>query len=90
MPNKADIERQEAVMAQTVAAIIPRLAELVELLADPPVKPPVQTTAGVLDPPFGPTRYSTVQLRVQCSTVQKHHIACIVQENTYLPEILVK
>ena len=43
-------------MIQTVEAIIPRLPDLVSILSNPPTKPPVHTTAGILDPPLGPTR----------------------------------
>ncbi|XP_023342870.1 serine/threonine-protein phosphatase 6 regulatory subunit 3 isoform X2 [Eurytemora carolleeae] len=62
MPNTAEFARQEQVMIQTVEAIIPRLPDLVSILSNPPTKPPVHTTAGILDPPLGPTRLAICKL----------------------------
>ena len=58
MPNKADIERQEAVVVQTCETIIPRLPELVGLLTSPPIQPfhaRYHSAEGAPEP-FGATR----------------------------------
>ena len=46
------------VMSVTVLTVVPRLPEIVALLANPPAKPAVHTTAGILNPPLGATRYA--------------------------------
>ena len=46
-----DIERQEAVVASTVEAIIARLGQITTILVTPPHKPPVATTAGKYSAP---------------------------------------
>ena len=58
----ADIERQEAVVASTVAALTPRLPELTQLLLRPPAKAAVATTAGLLPVPLGKSRLALARL----------------------------
>lgn len=62
LPNQADIDRQQEVMERTVECIIPRLLEIQEVLSQPPAKPPVHTTAGILDPPLGASRLAVCKL----------------------------
>ena len=57
-----DIERQEAVVASTVQCLLPRLPQLTSLLVSPPHKPPVPTTAGLLQVPLGRSRLALTKL----------------------------
>lgn len=59
---QADIERQEAVMRSTVQCLVPRLPQLTSLLLSPPLKPPVPTTAGLLQVPLGRSRLALTKL----------------------------
>ena len=52
----ADIDRQQAVLQTTVECLIPYLPQITALLINPPYKPPVHTTCGVLKVPLGRTR----------------------------------
>eukprot|EP00090_Calanus_glacialis_P000849 TRINITY_DN1059_c0_g1_i2.p1 TRINITY_DN1059_c0_g1~~TRINITY_DN1059_c0_g1_i2.p1 ORF type:complete len:1001 (-),score=360.21 TRINITY_DN1059_c0_g1_i2:284-3286(-) len=61
-PNQADIDRQQAVLQTTVECLIPRLPQITALLINPPYKPPVHTTCGVLNVPLGRTRLSLAKL----------------------------
>jgi len=61
-PNQADIKRQQAVRQSTVECIIPRLNQFTDLLLNPPYKPPVRNSCGLLDPPLGRTRLSVAKL----------------------------
>jgi len=61
-PNQADIDRQQAVLQTTVDCLIPRLPQITALLINPPYKPPVHTTWGVLKVPLGRTRLSLAKL----------------------------
>lgn len=54
-----------------INAIIPFLEDLNKLLLEPPYKPPVNTTAGVLDVPFGNTRLHVVKLFVTLLSTEK-------------------
>ena len=40
--------------------MIPRLSDITRLLMNPPLKPELKTTSGVLNPPFGATRLSKI------------------------------
>jgi len=61
-PNQADIDRQQQVLQSTVECILPRLPQITSLLINPPYKPPVHTTCGVLKVPLGKTRLSLARL----------------------------
>jgi len=61
-PNQADIDRQQAVLQTTVECLIPRLPQMTALLINPPYKPPVHTTCGVLNVPLGRSRLSLAKL----------------------------
>ncbi|XP_067001625.1 serine/threonine-protein phosphatase 6 regulatory subunit 3 isoform X2 [Anabrus simplex] len=50
------------VVLSTAGAILPRLKDFHSLLLDPPPKPAVKTTAGLLDPPLGNTRLHVTKL----------------------------
>jgi len=58
----ADIQHQEEIVVQTVEILVPRLPQIVQLLANPPAKAPVATTAGPVNPPFGASRLWTCKL----------------------------
>jgi len=59
---QSDIERQEAVVTSTVQCLLPRLPQLTSLLVSPPHKPPVPTTAGLLQVPVGRSRLALTKL----------------------------
>jgi len=64
IPNKADIDRQEAVVVQTCETIVPRLPEIVGLLTNPPVQPfhaLYHSTDGAQEP-LGATRIAVCKL----------------------------
>ncbi|XP_063239903.1 serine/threonine-protein phosphatase 6 regulatory subunit 2 isoform X2 [Bacillus rossius redtenbacheri] len=50
------------VVVSTTAAVVPWVARLHDLLLNPPVKAPVRTTVGVLDPPLGNARLQVARL----------------------------
>lgn len=58
----SDSERISKVILSTTNTIIPRLKDFHNLLLDPPHKPSIKTTAGVLDPPVGMTRLQVAKL----------------------------
>ncbi|XP_049763166.1 serine/threonine-protein phosphatase 6 regulatory subunit 3 isoform X1 [Schistocerca cancellata] len=58
----SDSERTSKVILSTTNTIIPRLKDFHNLLLDPPHKPSIKTTAGVLDPPVGITRLQVAKL----------------------------
>ncbi|XP_077530779.1 phosphatase 6 regulatory subunit 1-like protein fmt isoform X3 [Haemaphysalis longicornis] len=57
-----DVERLRAGVNRVLAAVLPRLADFLRLLTDPPQKPSWTTTFGVLDPPLGQTRLEVCHL----------------------------
>lgn len=54
--------KQQALLDAAISAILPRLGDLVQLLTHPPLRFPLKTTAGTLDPPLGATRLSATKL----------------------------
>ncbi|XP_069705190.1 serine/threonine-protein phosphatase 6 regulatory subunit 3 isoform X2 [Periplaneta americana] len=60
--GSAENEQPSKVVLSTASAVLPRLKDFHNLLLDPPHKPPVKTTAGTLDPPFGNTRLQVAKL----------------------------
>ena len=53
-----DVSKQEAILNAILEAILPWLTDFTNLLANPPSMAPMNTTAGMLDPPLGQTRLS--------------------------------
>ena len=53
-----DSVKQQALLDAAIAAILPRLPDLTRLLTYPPLRSPLKTTAGSLEPPLGATRLS--------------------------------
>lgn len=50
------------VVTNTIQAILPRLVDFHDVLINPPLKPAVMTTIGLLDPPLGNTRVEVAKL----------------------------
>lgn len=50
------------VVTNTIQAILPRLKDFHDVLINPPLKPSVMTTIGLLDPPLGNTRVEVAKL----------------------------
>lgn len=57
-----DVERLRVGVNRVLAAVLPRLADFLKLLTDPPQKLCWTTTFGVLDPPLGQTRLEVCHL----------------------------
>ncbi|KAL0280191.1 UNVERIFIED_CONTAM: hypothetical protein PYX00_001563 [Menopon gallinae] len=57
-----DTKEPSKVVLSTIKAILPRLKDFHDILLNPPVKPAVSTTIGVLDPPLGNTRVEVAKL----------------------------
>ena len=53
-----DAAKQEMTLNAILDAILPFLPEFTNLLTNPPALAPMNTTAGLLDPPLGQTRLS--------------------------------
>ena len=56
--SSEDAAKQEATLKAILDAILPWLPQFTELLVNPPLLAPMNTTAGLLDPPLGQTRLS--------------------------------
>lgn len=57
-----DAAKQEAILEATIKSILPWLENFTKLLTDPPARPPMKSTAGLLDPPLGQTRLNVAKL----------------------------
>uniref|UniRef100_A0A1E1XJF7 Putative sap family cell cycle dependent phosphatase-associated protein n=1 Tax=Amblyomma sculptum TaxID=1581419 RepID=A0A1E1XJF7_AMBSC len=57
-----DVERLRTGVNRVLTAVLPRLADFLKLLTDPPQKLCWTTTFGVLDPPLGQTRLEVCHL----------------------------
>ena len=53
-----DLAKQTAILNNTLNAISPWLGDFTDLLTNPPNLTIMRTTAGVLDPPLGQTRFT--------------------------------
>ena len=60
--NGQEEAKQKELLDSTIESILPRVEDFTRLLTDPPVKPPVKSTAGILDPPLGQTRLHVAKL----------------------------
>lgn len=60
--TELDADRLNKGVDGVLAAITPRLADLTNLLVNPPIKPAFSTTVGPLEPPLGWTRLEVAQL----------------------------
>ena len=54
--SSEDAAKQEATLKAILDAILPWLPKFTDLLVNPPTLAPMNTTAGLLDPPLGQTR----------------------------------
>ncbi|XP_072017770.1 serine/threonine-protein phosphatase 6 regulatory subunit 3-A-like isoform X3 [Amphiura filiformis] len=57
-----DAERLARGVSGTLKAVVPKLADLHQLLTEPPKLPAMPTTVGKLEPPFGGTRLQVAKL----------------------------
>merc|ERR1739838_739963 len=60
--SSEDAAKQEATLKAILDAILPWLPQFTELLVNPPLLAPMNTTAGLLDPPLGQTRLNVAKL----------------------------
>lgn len=58
------LEGKTQILNNIVNAILPRLDSFHDLLLNPPLKSPLETTIGTLDPPLGYTRLQIIKLYV--------------------------
>lgn len=58
LSSPEEMEKQRRILEMALQAIIPRISNFTHLLSNPPSKPAIKTTAGLLDPPLGKTRLS--------------------------------
>jgi len=80
----ADIQHQEDIVLQTVQILTPRLPAIVELLANPPTKASVLTTAGAVNPPFGASRLAMCKLLSQVLATKKIEVNTCLAKTSLL------
>eukprot|EP00088_Acartia_fossae_P045239 TRINITY_DN4858_c0_g1_i12.p1 TRINITY_DN4858_c0_g1~~TRINITY_DN4858_c0_g1_i12.p1 ORF type:complete len:758 (-),score=265.01 TRINITY_DN4858_c0_g1_i12:256-2529(-) len=84
----ADIQHQEEIVVQTVQLLVPRLPQIVNLLANPPVKKAVTTTAGTVDPPFGAARLAICKLLSTLLNTRKQEVNSGLAATPFLNTLL--
>jgi serine/threonine-protein phosphatase 6 regulatory subunit 3 len=57
-----DAERLTKGVLQVQSAIVPRLSDFNSILLEPPQRPPIHTSAGLINKPLGATRLEVVHL----------------------------